>query len=58
MLFPLIYLIFVNYVVRIANEESRVGIQWEIFLGHMEYLDDLDYADYLAFLACTQAQIR
>ena len=30
----------------------------EISSGRMEYLDDLDYADDLAVLACTQAQIR
>ena len=34
------------------------GIQWGISAGFVEYLDDLEYADDPAVLACTQAQIR
>ena len=30
----------------------------DISTGHVEYLDDLYYADDLSVLACTQAQIR
>ena len=52
------FLILIDYVVRIFNEESRGGIQWGIFSGRVEYMDDLDYADYLAVLECIQAQIR
>ena len=58
MLSPLLFLILIDYVERIANEGSRGGIQWRISSGHVEYLDDLDYADDLAVLACTQTQIR
>ena len=58
MLSPLLFLILIDYVMRIANERSRGGIQWGISSGRVEYLDDLDYADDLAVLACTQAQIR
>ena len=48
---PLLFLILVDYVMRIANVRSRGGIQWGISLGRMEYLDDLDHADDLAVLA-------
>ena len=58
MLSPLLFLILIDYVVRIANEGSRGDIQWGISSGRVEYLDDLAYADDLAVLACTQAQIR
>ena len=58
MLSQLLLLILIDYVMRIANERSRRGIQWGIFYGQVEYLDDLDYADDLAVLASTQAQIR
>ena len=58
MLSPLLFLILIDYVARIANEGSRGGVQWGISSGRVEYLDDLDYADDLAVLACTQAQIR
>ena len=43
---------------RIANERSREGIQWGISSGRLKYLDDLHYADDLAVLEFTQAQIR
>ena len=39
-------------------EGSRGGKQWKIYSDRVEYLDDFDYADDLAVLACTQAQIR
>ena len=55
---PLLFLILIDYVVRIANEGSRGGIQWGFFSSHVEFLDDLDYADDLAVLAYAQAQIR
>ena len=58
MLSPLLILILINYVVRIANQGSRRDIQRGISSGRLEYLDDLNYADDLAVLACTQAQIR
>ena len=58
MLSTLLFLIFIDYVMRIANERSRGGLQWGISSGRVEYLDDLDYADDLAVLACTQTQIR
>ena len=53
---PLLFLVLI--VVRIANEGSRGGIQWVISSGRVEYLDDLEYADDLTVLVCTQAQIR
>ena len=56
--FRLLFLILIDSVVRVANEGSRGGAQWRISSGRVEYLDDLDYADDLAVLACTQAQIR
>ena len=37
---------------------SRGCKQCGIYSGLVEYLDDLDYTDDLAVLACTQAQIR
>ena len=58
MLSPLLFLILIDYVMRIANERSRGSIQWRISSGRVEYLDELDYADDLAVLACNQAQIR
>ena len=58
MLCPLLFLILIDYVVRIANEGSRGGMQWGISSVRVEYLDYLDYADDLAVLACNQAQIR
>ena len=53
----LFFLISFDYVVRIASEESRGGI-WGISSGHVEYLDDLNYADDLVVFACTQGQIQ
>ena len=41
----------------IANVRWRGGMQWGDSSGRLEYQDDLDYADDLAVLACTQAQI-
>ena len=58
MLSLLLFLILIDYVVRIANERSRSGIQWGISSGRVEYLDDLEYADDMTVLPCTHAQIR
>ena len=55
---PLLFLILIDYVVRIANEGARGGIQWGISSGRVEYPDDLDYADDLAVFTCTQGKIR
>ena len=55
---PLLFPILIDYVMRITNERSRGGIQWEIFSGRLKYIEDLDYADDLDVLECTQAQIR
>ena len=48
---------------RLRNEKSQRKITWrqtvgDFFSGQVEYLDDLDYSDDLAVLACTQAPIR
>jgi len=48
---PLLFLILIDYVARIANEGSRGGVQWGISSGRVEYLDDLDYADDLSWHA-------
>ena len=58
MLSPLLFLILIDYVVRIANQGSHGGIQWVISSGRVEYLDVLEYADDMAVLACTKTQIR
>ena len=58
MLYLLLFLILIDYVVKISNQGSRGGIQWRISSGRGEYLDDLDYDDELTVLACTQAHIR
>ena len=55
MIYPLLFLILIDYVIRIANEGSCGGIQWGISSGRVEYLDDLHYADNLSVLACAQA---
>ena len=51
MLSPLLFLIFIDYVVRIFDEGSREGIKWGISSGRVEYLGELDYPDDLAVLA-------
>ena len=58
MLSPMLFLVLIDCVVRIANEGSRDGIQWGFSSCRVEYLDDLDNADDLVVLAFTQAQIR
>ena len=58
MLSPLLFLIIIDYLMTITNERSRRVIQWGILPGRVKYLDDLDYDDDLAVLACSQAQIR
>ena len=52
MLSSLLFLFLIDYGMRIANDRSRgfLLVKWII--------DDLDYADDLAALARTQAQIR
>ena len=50
MLSPLVFLILIDYIVKIANESLRGGIQWR-YSGRVEYLDDLDYDDDLTILA-------
>ena len=55
---PLLFLIIIDYVVKIANLGSRGGIQWGISSVRVKYSDYLAYDDYLAVLACAQAQIR
>ena len=55
MLSPLLFFIFIDYVVRLANEGSHGGILREIFSSLVDYLDDLDYTYDLAILACTLA---
>ena len=55
---PLLFLILIDCVIRIANEGSCGGIQWGISSGLVEYLGDLDKSDDLAALTCTQAQIQ
>ena len=57
MLSQLLLLILIDYVMRIANERSRRGIQW-ISSGRVEDLDDCDYAYDLDVLTCTKTQIR
>ena len=54
---PLLFVILIDCVMRIAYEGSHGAYSREI-LSVMWNMDDLDYADDLAFLACTQAQIR
>ena len=58
LLSPLLFLILIGYVVRIANEGLHGNIHLRISSGRVEYLHDLDYDDDLAVLACNQAKIR
>ena len=64
MLSPLLFLILIDNLMRIANERSRGGIRCSISSGRVEYLDrkkyqkeDLEYIDDLAVSACTRLQI-
>ena len=58
MISPLRFLILIDNFVRISNEGSHEGIQYEISSSRVEYLDNFDYTDYFAVLTCTQVQIR
>jgi len=54
---PLLFLVLIDYVMRITNDGLSGGVRWRTF-PKTEYLEDLDFADDLALLACTESRIR
>ena len=49
LLFPLLFLIAIDWTMKRSTEHHRTGIQWNLFLQ----LEDLDFADDLALLSET-----
>jgi hypothetical protein len=54
LLSPFLFLLAIDWIMKSTTEGRRNGIQWSL----MDQLDDLDFADDLALLSHTQAQMQ